>query len=177
VLNSEWDGPSLTLLYSLGHGSAAAQSRGSRCCHLLLFSPLFFFFVSLSRCPATCTSVAAHPGTPQWLTRPNTSTPEWGRDRPGAVCVKLAAALARYVYVRSADGSYLMLPGELVTAIPGRLKRTIVLVDSHGFHSIFVALSRLGYFAVLLRTPYPFLSQWLAFLDMRGDDAPRPHLR
>ena len=39
------------------------------------------------------------------------------------------------------DGSYLMMPGELVTAVQERLKLTIVLVDNHGFNSI-GALSR-----------------------------------
>src|SRR5438034_8262239 len=34
------------------------------------------------------------------------------------------------------DGSYLMLPGELVTSLQEGLKLTIVLVDNHGFNSI-----------------------------------------
>jgi len=39
------------------------------------------------------------------------------------------------------DGSYLMLPGELVTAVAERIPITIVLVDNHGYASI-GALSR-----------------------------------
>ena len=54
--------------------------------------------------------------------------------------MKLAAP-EREVYVLVGDGSYLMLPGELVTAVQEQLKLTIVLVDNHGFNSI-GALSR-----------------------------------
>jgi 3D-(3,5/4)-trihydroxycyclohexane-1,2-dione acylhydrolase (decyclizing) len=39
------------------------------------------------------------------------------------------------------DGSYLMLPGELVTAVAERIPMVIVLVDNHGYASI-GALSR-----------------------------------
>jgi 3D-(3,5/4)-trihydroxycyclohexane-1,2-dione acylhydrolase (decyclizing) len=54
--------------------------------------------------------------------------------------VKLAAP-EREVFVFVGDGSYLMLPGELVTAVAERIPVVIVLVDNHGYASI-GALSR-----------------------------------
>jgi 3D-(3,5/4)-trihydroxycyclohexane-1,2-dione acylhydrolase (decyclizing) len=63
-----------------------------------------------------------------------------GYEIPGAVGVKLAAP-EREVYVLIGDGSYLMLPGELVTAVAQRVPLVIVLVDNHGYASI-GALSR-----------------------------------
>jgi 3D-(3,5/4)-trihydroxycyclohexane-1,2-dione acylhydrolase (decyclizing) len=58
-----------------------------------------------------------------------------GYEIPGGLGVKMAAP-ERDVYVLIGDGSYLMLPGELVTAVQERLKLTIVLVDNRGFKSI-----------------------------------------
>ena len=63
-----------------------------------------------------------------------------GYEIPGAVGVKLAAP-ERDVFVLVGDGSYLMLPGELVTAVAERIPIVIVLVDNHGYASI-GALSR-----------------------------------
>ena len=63
-----------------------------------------------------------------------------GYEIAGGIGVKMAAP-ERDVYVLVGDGSYLMLPGELVTAVQEQLKLTIVLVDNHGFNSI-GALSR-----------------------------------
>jgi 3D-(3,5/4)-trihydroxycyclohexane-1,2-dione acylhydrolase (decyclizing) len=63
-----------------------------------------------------------------------------GFEIPGGVGVKLAAP-EREVFVLVGDGSYLMLPGELVTAVAERIPLTIVLVDNHGYASI-GALSR-----------------------------------
>src|SRR5204863_6985812 len=54
-----------------------------------------------------------------------------GYEIPGGIGIKLAAP-ERDVFVLVGDGSYLMLPGELVTAIQEQLKLTIVLVDNHG---------------------------------------------
>jgi 3D-(3,5/4)-trihydroxycyclohexane-1,2-dione acylhydrolase (decyclizing) len=58
-----------------------------------------------------------------------------GYEIAGGLGVKLAAP-EREVYVLVGDGSYLMLPAELVTAVERRVKLTIVLVDSHGYKSI-----------------------------------------
>jgi 3D-(3,5/4)-trihydroxycyclohexane-1,2-dione acylhydrolase (decyclizing) len=63
-----------------------------------------------------------------------------GYEIPGGLGVKLAAP-ERGVYVLVGDGSYLMLPGELVTAVQEGVKLTIVLVDNRGYASI-GALSR-----------------------------------
>jgi 3D-(3,5/4)-trihydroxycyclohexane-1,2-dione acylhydrolase (decyclizing) len=58
-----------------------------------------------------------------------------GYEIPGGMGVKLAAP-ERDVYVLVGDGSYLMLPGELVTAVEQHVKLTIVLVDNRGYASI-----------------------------------------
>ncbi|HLH64805.1 MAG TPA: 3D-(3,5/4)-trihydroxycyclohexane-1,2-dione acylhydrolase (decyclizing) [Solirubrobacteraceae bacterium] len=63
-----------------------------------------------------------------------------GYEIPGGIGVKLAAP-EREVFVLVGDGSYLMLPGELVTAVAERIPIVIVLVDNHGYASI-GALSR-----------------------------------
>jgi 3D-(3,5/4)-trihydroxycyclohexane-1,2-dione acylhydrolase (decyclizing) len=63
-----------------------------------------------------------------------------GYEIPGGMGVKLAAP-EREVYVMVGDGSYLMLPGELATAVAERIPIVIVLVDNHGYASI-GALSR-----------------------------------
>jgi 3D-(3,5/4)-trihydroxycyclohexane-1,2-dione acylhydrolase (decyclizing) len=63
-----------------------------------------------------------------------------GYEIPGGMGVKLAAP-EREVYVFVGDGSYLMLPGELVTAVAERIPIVVVLVDNHGYASI-GALSR-----------------------------------
>jgi 3D-(3,5/4)-trihydroxycyclohexane-1,2-dione acylhydrolase (decyclizing) len=63
-----------------------------------------------------------------------------GYEIPGGIGVKLAAP-ERDVFVLIGDGSYLMLPGELVTAVAERIPLVVVLVDNHGYASI-GALSR-----------------------------------
>jgi 3D-(3,5/4)-trihydroxycyclohexane-1,2-dione acylhydrolase (decyclizing) len=63
-----------------------------------------------------------------------------GYEIPGGMGVKLAAP-DREVFVMIGDGSYLMLPGELPTAVAEGIKLVIVLVQNHGYASI-GALSR-----------------------------------
>ena len=63
-----------------------------------------------------------------------------GYEIPGGIGVKLAAP-DREVFVLLGDGSYLMSPGELTTAVSEGAKLIVVLVDNHGFASI-GALSR-----------------------------------
>jgi 3D-(3,5/4)-trihydroxycyclohexane-1,2-dione acylhydrolase (decyclizing) len=63
-----------------------------------------------------------------------------GYEIPGGMGAKLAAP-ERDVFVMVGDGSYLMLPGEVVTAVAERIPFVIVLVDNHGYASI-GALSR-----------------------------------
>jgi 3D-(3,5/4)-trihydroxycyclohexane-1,2-dione acylhydrolase (decyclizing) len=63
-----------------------------------------------------------------------------GYEIPGGMGVKLAAP-EREVFVMIGDGSYLMLPGELTTAVAEDIGIVVVLVDNHGYSSI-GALSR-----------------------------------
>jgi 3D-(3,5/4)-trihydroxycyclohexane-1,2-dione acylhydrolase (decyclizing) len=63
-----------------------------------------------------------------------------GYEIPGGMGVKLAAP-EREVFVMIGDGSYLMLPGELATAVELGIKIVVVLVQNHGYASI-GALSR-----------------------------------
>jgi 3D-(3,5/4)-trihydroxycyclohexane-1,2-dione acylhydrolase (decyclizing) len=63
-----------------------------------------------------------------------------GYEIPGGIGVKLAAP-ERDVFVMIGDGSYLMLPGELTTAVAEGIGIVVVLVDNHGYSSI-GALSR-----------------------------------
>jgi 3D-(3,5/4)-trihydroxycyclohexane-1,2-dione acylhydrolase (decyclizing) len=63
-----------------------------------------------------------------------------GYEIPGGIGVKLAAP-DREVFVMIGDGSYLMLPGELATAVAEGIGIVVVIVDNHGYSSI-GALSR-----------------------------------
>jgi 3D-(3,5/4)-trihydroxycyclohexane-1,2-dione acylhydrolase (decyclizing) len=58
-----------------------------------------------------------------------------GYEIPGGIGVRMADP-DRDVFVLVGDGSYLMMPAELVTAVQERLKIIVVLVQNHGFHSI-----------------------------------------
>jgi 3D-(3,5/4)-trihydroxycyclohexane-1,2-dione acylhydrolase (decyclizing) len=58
-----------------------------------------------------------------------------GYEIPGGLGVKMAAP-EREVFVLIGDGSYLMLPGELATAVEQGVKLTVVLVENHGYSSI-----------------------------------------
>ena len=58
-----------------------------------------------------------------------------GYEIAGGIGVRLADP-DRDVFVMVGDGSYLMMPTELVTAVQERLKIIVVLVQNHGFHSI-----------------------------------------
>ncbi|MGS2616254.1 3D-(3,5/4)-trihydroxycyclohexane-1,2-dione acylhydrolase (decyclizing) [Micromonospora sp. LZ34] len=58
-----------------------------------------------------------------------------GYEIAGGIGVKLAAP-EREVFVLVGDGSYLMLPSELATAVAEGVKLVVVLVDNSGFASI-----------------------------------------
>ena len=58
-----------------------------------------------------------------------------GYEIAGGLGVKLAAP-DREVFVMVGDGSYLMMPGELVTAVQERVKLVVVICDNRGFASI-----------------------------------------
>jgi 3D-(3,5/4)-trihydroxycyclohexane-1,2-dione acylhydrolase (decyclizing) len=58
-----------------------------------------------------------------------------GYEIAGGLGAKLAAP-DREVFVLVGDGSYLMMPSELVTAVAEGVKLVVVLVDNQGFASI-----------------------------------------
>ena len=88
-------------------------------------------------------AAGSHPGDLHklWRTRtPNGYHMEYGYscmgyEIPGALGAKLADQ-SREVYVFLGDGTYLMMPTEIVTSVQEGIKIIIVLVDNHGFASI-----------------------------------------
>ncbi|MFZ2021300.1 MAG: 3D-(3,5/4)-trihydroxycyclohexane-1,2-dione acylhydrolase (decyclizing) [Terracidiphilus sp.] len=88
-------------------------------------------------------AAGSHPGDLHklWRTRtPNGYHMEYGYscmgyEIPGAMGAKLADP-SREVYVFLGDGTYLMMPTEIVTSVQEGIKIIIVLVDNHGFASI-----------------------------------------
>ncbi len=66
-----------------------------------------------------------------------------GYEIPGGLGVKMAAP-DREVFVMVGDGSYLMMPSEIVTAVQEGIKLIIVLVQNHGFASVGALSRRLG---------------------------------
>jgi 3D-(3,5/4)-trihydroxycyclohexane-1,2-dione acylhydrolase (decyclizing) len=66
-----------------------------------------------------------------------------GYEIPGGMGVKMAAP-DREVFVMVGDGSYLMMPSEIVTAVQEGIKLIIVLVQNHGFASVGALSKRLG---------------------------------
>lgn len=82
---------------------------------------------------------ARHPG--QYHVEYGYST--MGYEIPAGLGVKLAAP-EREVVVLVGDGTFLMMPSELVTAAQEGLKLTVVLVDNHGYASIGALSESLG---------------------------------
>ena len=88
-------------------------------------------------------AAGSHPGDLHklWRTRtPNGYHMEYGYscmgyEIPGAMGAKLADP-SREVFVFLGDGTYLMMPTEIVTSVQEGIKIIIVLVDNHGFASI-----------------------------------------
>ncbi len=88
-------------------------------------------------------AAGSHPGDLHklWRTRtPNGYHLEYGYscmgyEIPGAMGAKMADP-SREVYVFLGDGTYLLMPTEIVTSVQEDLKLIIVLVDNHGFASI-----------------------------------------
>ncbi|GAA4964829.1 3D-(3,5/4)-trihydroxycyclohexane-1,2-dione acylhydrolase (decyclizing) [Kineococcus glutinatus] len=58
-----------------------------------------------------------------------------GYEIPGGIGVRMAAP-DRDVFITVGDGSYLMMPTELVTAVQEHVKVIVVLLQNHGFASI-----------------------------------------
>ncbi len=88
-------------------------------------------------------AAGSHPGDLHklWRTRtPNGYHMEYGYscmgyEIPGAMGAKLADP-SREVYVFLGDGTYLMMPSEIVTSVQEGVKIVIVLADNHGYASI-----------------------------------------
>ena len=88
-------------------------------------------------------AAGSHPGDLHklWRTRtPNGYHMEYGYscmgyEIPGAMGAKMADP-SREVFVFLGDGTYLMMPSEIVTSVQEGVKIIIVLVDNHGFASI-----------------------------------------
>lgn len=88
-------------------------------------------------------AAGSHPGDLHKLWRthqPNTYHLEYGYscmgyEIPGAMGVKMADP-SREIYAFVGDGTYLMMPSEIVTAVQEGIKIIIVLVNNHGFGSI-----------------------------------------
>jgi 3D-(3,5/4)-trihydroxycyclohexane-1,2-dione acylhydrolase (decyclizing) len=88
-------------------------------------------------------AVGGHPGDLHKLWRahqPNTYHLEYGYscmryEIPGAMGVKMADPL-REVYAFVGDGTYLMMPSDIVTSVQEGVKIIVVVVDNHGFASI-----------------------------------------
>jgi 3D-(3,5/4)-trihydroxycyclohexane-1,2-dione acylhydrolase (decyclizing) len=66
-----------------------------------------------------------------------------GYEIPGGMGAKMADP-EREVFVMVGDGSYLMMPSELATAVQEGIKLIIVLVDNQGFASVGALSRRLG---------------------------------
>ncbi len=66
-----------------------------------------------------------------------------GYEIPGGLGVKMADP-DREVFVMVGDGSYLMMPSEIVTAVQEGIKLNIVLIQNHGFASVGALSRRIG---------------------------------
>ena len=84
-------------------------------------------------CRATCTSSGARASPAEYHLEYGYSC--MGYELPGGMGVRLAEP-GREVFVMVGDGSWLMMSGELATAIQEGMKLVIVLVDSAGYASI-----------------------------------------
>jgi 3D-(3,5/4)-trihydroxycyclohexane-1,2-dione acylhydrolase (decyclizing) len=87
-----------------------------------------------------------------------------GFEIAGGLGAKMADP-AREVYVLVGDGSYLMMPSEIVTSIQEGYKLTIVLIDNAGFKSIGALSRSLGQAGFGTRYVYPRAGA------LPGDDA------
>jgi 3D-(3,5/4)-trihydroxycyclohexane-1,2-dione acylhydrolase (decyclizing) len=88
-------------------------------------------------------AAGSHPGDLHKLWRthqPNTYHLEYGYscmgyEIPAAMGVKIADP-AREVYTFVGDGTYLMMPSDILTSVQEGIKIIIIVVDNHGFASI-----------------------------------------
>jgi len=161
--NREWDAE-VARLYGLGHEPLPAQSEVIGAVNDWT-SPTDVVVCAAGAMPGDLHKL--------WRTRdPKGYHVEYGYscmgyEIAGGIGVKLAAP-ERDVVVLVGDGSYLMMPGELVTAVQEGLKLTIVLVDNHGFNSIGALSRSLGLEG--FGTQYRYAADGRPVLD--NDEAP-----
>ncbi len=130
-LNREWDAE-VARLYALGHAPLPAQSEVIGAVN-----------EAAGETGVVVCAAGSLPGELHKLWRardPKQYHVEYGYscmgyEIAGGLGVRLAAP-DRDVFVMLGDGSYLMMPGEIVTAVQERVKLIIVVVDNHGFASI-----------------------------------------
>ena len=77
-----------------------------------------------------------------------------GYEIPGGIGIRMAAP-DRDVFVTVGDGSYLMMPTELVTAVQEGIKIIVVLLQNHGYASIGSLAESLGRATVRHQVPVP----------------------
>jgi 3D-(3,5/4)-trihydroxycyclohexane-1,2-dione acylhydrolase (decyclizing) len=131
ALKVEWE-VEVDRLFHLGHQPVPAQSE-----------IIGAIWESASPRDVLVSAAGSHPGDLHKLWRtyqPNTYHMEYGYscmgyEIPGAMGVKMADP-SREVYVFVGDGTYLMMPSEILTSIQEGVKLIIVVVDNHGFASI-----------------------------------------
>jgi 3D-(3,5/4)-trihydroxycyclohexane-1,2-dione acylhydrolase (decyclizing) len=166
-LNREWDAE-VERLYTLAHGPLPAQSEVIGAVN-----------DAAGDAGIVVCAAGAMPGDLHklWRTRdPKGYHVEYGYscmgyEIPGGLGIKMAAP-ERDVYVLVGDGSYLMMPGELVTAVQEGVKLTVVLVDNHGFNSIGALSRSLGLEG--FGTQYRYARNGTPVLDT--DEHPPPQL-
>lgn len=130
-LRAEWN-REVDRLFHLNHPGRPAQSE-----------VIGAIWESSGECDVLVSAAGSHPGDLHklWRTRtPNGYHMEYGYscmayEIPAAMGVKMADP-AREVYAFVGDGTYLMMPSEIVTSVQEGVKIIIVLVDNHGFASI-----------------------------------------
>jgi len=135
-LKAKWDAE-VDRLFHLSRGDAGGDKKPAQ-------SEVIGAMVEATGEAGVLVSAAgSHPGDLHklWRTRtPNGYHMEYGYscmgyEIPGAMGAKMADP-AREVFVFLGDGTYLMAPSEIVTAVQENIKIVIVLVDNGGFASI-----------------------------------------
>lgn len=130
-LNKEWD-DEVSRLYNLEHGPPISQGEVIGAINAVA-----------DERDVVLNAAGSVPGDLHKLYRsrdPKSYHMEYGNSTmgyeiPGGMGVKLADP-SREVFVIVGDGSYLMMPQEIVTSIREAIKLNIVVIDNHGFQSI-----------------------------------------
>lgn len=130
-LNREWD-EEVSRLYGLEHGPPISQGE-----------VIGAINAAAGERDVVLNAAGSAPGDLHklWRSRdPRSYHMEYGYSTmgfeiAGGIGVKLADP-SREVFVVVGDGSYLMMPQEIVTCIREGIKLNIVLIDNHGFQSI-----------------------------------------